>query len=98
QHKPPPDDPRTQLKVDVDWEEIPLPQGAGTYSAVFGALIRAAAGEGNVAITPQEARNAIGLVNGITLSSLRRKAVSLPLDRDEVDEMLAELRTRAGAA
>ncbi|HEX2325967.1 MAG TPA: Gfo/Idh/MocA family oxidoreductase [Chloroflexota bacterium] len=98
QHKPPPDDPRTQLKVDVDWEEIPLPQGAGTYSAVFGALIRAAAGEGKVAITPQEARNAIELVNGITLSSLRRKAVSLPLDRDEVDEMLAELRTRAGAA
>ena len=78
----------------MDWEEIPLPQGSGTYAAVFAALIRAAAGEGQVAITPQEARNAIELVNGITLSSLRRKAVSLPLDRDEVDEMLAELRTR----
>jgi UDP-N-acetyl-2-amino-2-deoxyglucuronate dehydrogenase len=96
QHKPPPDDPRNQLKVDVDWEEIPLPQGSGTYAGVFAALIRAAAGEGQVAITPQEARNAIELVNGITLSSLRRKAVSLPLDRDEVDEMLAELRTRTG--
>ena len=47
---------------------------------------------------PEEARNAIELVNGITLSSLRRKAVTLPLDRAEVDEMLAELRERATGA
>ncbi|MGH2352166.1 MAG: hypothetical protein ACRDJN_11205 [Chloroflexota bacterium] len=48
-----------------------------------------------MAVTPEEARNAVELVNAITLSSLRRKAVRLPLDRDEVDEMLAELRAQA---
>jgi UDP-N-acetyl-2-amino-2-deoxyglucuronate dehydrogenase len=95
QHKPPPDDPRNQIKVDVSWEEIPLPAGAGTYAGVFTSLIRAAAGQGRLAITPAEARNAIELVNGITLSSLRRRSVKLPLDRDEVDEMLVELRAMA---
>jgi hypothetical protein len=34
----------------------------------------------------------------ITLSSLRRKAVRLPLDRAEVDAMLAELRQLAASA
>jgi UDP-N-acetyl-2-amino-2-deoxyglucuronate dehydrogenase len=95
QHKPPPEDPRSQLKVDVSWEEIPLPEGAGNYAGVYGALVRAARGEGSVAITPEEARNAIELSNGITLSSLRRKAVSLPLDRNEVDEMFEELKQLA---
>ena len=95
QHRPPPDDPRHLLKVDVGWEEIPLPEGSGTYARVFASLIGAARGEGSVAIRPEEARNAVELVNGITLSNLRRKTVRLPLDRDEVDEMLAELRQRA---
>ena len=98
QHKPPPDDPRSQLKVDVSWEEVALPEagpGESGYPAVYGALVRAARGEGTVAITPEEARNAIELMNGMTLSNLRRKAVTLPLDRDEVDAMLAELRENA---
>lgn len=95
QHKPPPDDPRLQLRVDVSWEEIQLPPagpGESGYPAVFSSLIRAARGEGEVAVTPEEARNAVELVNGIFLSSLHRKAVTLPLDRDEVDEMFSELR------
>jgi predicted dehydrogenase len=95
QHKPPADDPRTQLKVEVSWEEIALPEGPGGYGVVFGSLVRAARGEGEVAVKPEEARNAVELVNAITLSSLRRKAVTLPLDRDEVDDMLQELRARA---
>jgi UDP-N-acetyl-2-amino-2-deoxyglucuronate dehydrogenase len=95
QHKPPPDDPRMQLKVETFWEELVFPEGPSGYPAVFTSLIRAARGEGAVAVTPEEARNAIELVNAITLSSLRRKAVRLPLDRDEVDAMLAELRSRA---
>jgi UDP-N-acetyl-2-amino-2-deoxyglucuronate dehydrogenase len=95
QHKPPPDDPRMQLKVETFWEELVFPEGPSGYPAVFTSLIRAARGEGAVAVTPEEARNAVELVNAITLSSLRRKAVRLPLDRDEVDAMLAELRSRA---
>ncbi|HEU5315519.1 MAG TPA: Gfo/Idh/MocA family oxidoreductase [Chloroflexota bacterium] len=99
QHKPPADDPRNQLKVDVSWEEVALPEagpGESGYPAVYEALVRAARGEGSVAITPEEARNAIELMNGMTLSSLRRKAVKLPLDRDEVDDMFAELRQIGG--
>ncbi|MGH2367367.1 MAG: hypothetical protein ACRDI2_04135, partial [Chloroflexota bacterium] len=95
QHKPPVDDPRSQLKVETHWEDLVFPQGPSGYPAVFGALVRAARGQGQVAVTPEEARNAVELVNAITLSSLRRKAVRLPLDRDEVDEMLAELRAQA---
>lgn len=97
QHKPPADDPRNQLKVDVSWEEIAAPEGPSGYPAVFASLVRAARGEGQVAVTPEEARNAIELVNGITLSNLRRKAVTLPLNRDEVDDMLLELRLQAAA-
>jgi predicted dehydrogenase len=94
QHKPPEGDPRNDIKLETHWEQLTLPQGRGAYSTVFSALVRAARGEGEVAIKPEEARNAIELCNGITLSSLRRKAVTLPLDRDEVDEMLAELRAQ----
>jgi predicted dehydrogenase len=95
QHKPPEGDPRNDVKLDTHWEELTLPQGRGGYPTVFSALVRAARGEGEVAVKPEEARNAIELCNGITLSSLRRKGVQFPLDRDEVDEMLAELRQRA---
>jgi UDP-N-acetyl-2-amino-2-deoxyglucuronate dehydrogenase len=98
QHKPPADDPRNEVKLETHWEELALPQGRGGYPVVFGSLVRAARGEGEVAVKPEEARNAIELVNGITLSSLRRKAVALPLDRAEVDEMLSELRDRAKEA
>jgi len=55
-------------------------------------------GAGPVAMTPEEARNAVELVNAITLSALHRKAVRLPLDGAEVDAMLAELRQRSAAA
>jgi predicted dehydrogenase len=95
QHKPPADDPRSQVRLDTTWEDLSFPDGPRGYPAVFGALARAAGGQGHVAVTPEEGRNAIELVNAITLSSLRRKAVRLPIDRDEVDEMLAELRARA---
>ncbi len=98
QHKPPEDDPRNQVKLETRWEELALPEGRGGYPAVFTSLVRAARGEGEVAVKPEEARNAIELVNGITLSSLRRKAVTLPQDRAEVDDMLAELRERAKEA
>jgi predicted dehydrogenase len=97
QHKPPEDDPRNQLKVDTSWEQLTFPEGPSGYPVVFGALVRAARGEGSLAVTPEEGRNAIELVNAITLSSLRRKAVKLPVDRAEVDEMLAELRQRAAS-
>jgi predicted dehydrogenase len=97
QHKPPPNDPRMDLEVETSWEDVALPAGAGGYPAVFGALARAARGEGAVAVTPQEGRNAVELVNAITLSSLRRRSVRLPLDRDEVDAMLAELRAQRAA-
>lgn len=95
QRFPPADDPRNQIKVQTSWEKLELPKGASGYPVVFAALVRAARGEGQVAVTPEEARNAVELTNAITLSNLRRKTVELPLDRDEVDEMLAELRRRA---
>jgi predicted dehydrogenase len=98
QHKPPPGDPRLDLEVETAWEDLTLPTGPTGYPVVFGALVRAARGEGEVAVTPEEGRNAIELVNAITLSSLRRRAVQLPLDRGEVDAMLAELRAQAGQA
>ena len=97
QHKPPPDDPRTQLRVETSWEDLTFPPGPSGYPAVFASLVRAARGEGPVAVTPEEARNAVELVNAITLSSLRRTAIRLPLDRAEVDDMLAELRQRVAA-
>jgi predicted dehydrogenase len=98
QHKPPPNDPRMDLEVETHWEDVALPGGPSGYPAVFGALVRAARGEGEVAVTPEEGRNAVELVNAITLSSLRRRTVRLPLDRDEVDEMLAELRRTASTS
>ena len=97
QHKPPEGDPRNTIKLETHWEQLAVPQGGSGYSVVFSALVRAARGEGEVAVTPEDARNAIELMNGMTLSSLRRKAVRLPLDRDEVDEMYAELKRKAKA-
>ena len=79
------------LEIETSWEDVTLPPGDGGYPAVFGALARAAAAGAPSPSLP-EARNAVELVNAITLSSLRRRSVRLPLDRDEVDAMLVELR------
>ena len=39
----------------------------------------------------EEGRRTLELINAIILSGMRKKVVSLPIDRGEYDELLAEL-------
>lgn len=51
--------------------------------------------EGRAPLVPgPDGRNSVELANAIILSSMRGKVVELPVDREEYDDLLAELRAR----
>jgi predicted dehydrogenase len=79
-------------RPDVEWEtpeppELPHTGHAAMYAGFLGAAREGAA----PAVTAEHGRTAVEMLNGIILSSYRRKPVSFPLDRAEYDALLAEL-------
>ena len=51
----------------------------------------------NPMIPGVQGRNSVELANAIILSSVRKKVAELPLDRDEYDDVLAQLRAEEKA-
>lgn len=83
-------------KPEGAWETIEVePEMAGHARVVqqFARAIRA--GEPLIA-TGEDGRNSLELANALLLSGYREKAVSLPLDRAEYEQFLAEKRAGEG--
>lgn len=68
-----------------------LPNDA-THNTVYAAFAEKVLGGQEPPVNGREATRSLELANAITLSSFRRKEVSLPLDRAEYDAALAELK------
>ncbi len=89
---------RTSEKVwgrpETTWEtfEPEKPEYAGHTANIYD-FSQALIDGRDPMITGLEGRNSVELANAIILSSKRGKVVELPVDRDEYDDVLAELRT-----
>jgi len=82
-------------RPESEWETVELqqPRYAGHTAVIYDfsqSLI-----EGRRPMVPgPDGRNSLELANAIILSSKREKIVELPLDRDEYDDLLAELQAK----
>ncbi|MCS6951208.1 MAG: Gfo/Idh/MocA family oxidoreductase, partial [bacterium] len=74
----------------VDWE---MPEGEEGHEAVIRNFARVLRGQEKRLVAPgEEALWSLELANAIILSAKRGKPVSLPLDGEEYDALLSELR------
>ena len=86
-------------KLDVTWED--LPSGTRERDArhtMYSHFLDSIAGSlppDSPLCTGEAGRDALEVVNAVILSAVRRRPVSLPVDRAEYDTLLEELRDRA---
>lgn len=82
-------------RLEASWEPVALPEQAGPRGhAAIAADMIAAIEQDRPPIAPgEEGVASVELANAMILASKRGKTVDLPLDRDEYDELLAELRS-----
>jgi predicted dehydrogenase len=79
-------------RPEAEWEEVEFEKSRGRHPAVFEDFARALIEDKEPPVSAEEGRKSVELMNAITLSSKREKAVALPVDREEYDQLLAELR------
>jgi predicted dehydrogenase len=83
-------------RLDVTWEDVPVgARGGEARRLLFGQLLEAAATGGTPLCAGEDGRDALEVVNAIVLSAVRKRPVSLPVDRGDYDALLEELRDRA---
>jgi predicted dehydrogenase len=89
-------DPQMWGRLTSSWEPVTLPEHTGPRGhAAIAADMIAAIEEDRAPIAPgEEGVASVELANALILASKRNKTVDLPLDRDEYDELLAELRRK----
>jgi predicted dehydrogenase len=75
----------------LSWEDVPVPRER-QHATTLAAFIAAIRDGGEPIVNGEEGRRALELINAIVLSALRRKVVSLPIDRGEYDALMEELR------
>jgi predicted dehydrogenase len=79
----------TVSKVEPAWRDIDCTDALSP--TLFDSFVTAIS-EGSTPITDAvSARRTIELINAIVLSGIRRKTVSLPIDREEYDDLMDEL-------
>jgi predicted dehydrogenase len=79
-------------KCDGEWQEISYTPAPQSHAAVIAQFARAVKLDEPLVATGEDGRRALELANALLLSGNRQKPVSLPLDRDEYDTFLAEMR------
>ena len=79
-------------RPEAQWEEVEFERGNGKHFAVFEDFARAVIEDKKPPVSGEEGRKSVELTCAIILSSKRKKMVELPLDREEYDKLLAELR------
>ncbi len=73
----------------ISWEDVPSDEGGPTLMESFVAAIL----DGGEAITDGvTARRTLELINAIVLSAIRKEEVAFPVDRDQYDELMEELK------
>jgi predicted dehydrogenase len=75
---------------EIPWEDVPVARerpGPATLEAFINAILDG----GEPIVNGEEGRRTLELINAIILSGMRKKVVSLPLDRGEYDALMAEL-------
>lgn len=82
--------------MKVNWEVVQPVEGESGHIALIRDFINAVIEDRQPAVPGEDGRRALELVNAIILSSVRGKRVSIPVDRDEYDELMAELRAKKG--
>ena len=81
-----------RLAKDSTSETFEFEPAGNTHAPCFDDFCRALLDGGEPLVTGEEGARSQELVAAITLSGCRSKKVSLPVDRDEYDALLAELR------
>jgi len=77
---------------NVDWEETDTGRiGWGDHDGMLDDFIGAVLDNHPPLSTAEDALRSLEITNAIILSSKKRKALRLPIDRDEYDELLADL-------
>jgi UDP-N-acetyl-2-amino-2-deoxyglucuronate dehydrogenase len=77
---------------DVTWETLSGPELPYTgHAAMYAAFVPAVREGARPAVTGEDGRASVEMLNGVILSSHTRRPVTFPLDRDEYDGLLREL-------
>jgi predicted dehydrogenase len=80
------------VSPDSKSETFDFEPAGNTHAPCFDDFCRALLDGGEPLVTGEEGARSQELVAAITLSGCRAKRVSLPVDRDEYDALLAELQ------
>ena len=82
-------DQKSAWQPKISWEDVPSDEGGPTLMESFVSAIL----DGGEAITDGvTARRTLELINAIVLSALRKEEVAFPVDRDQYDELMEELK------
>ncbi len=76
----------------VTWKEVPLPKNpGGKHILVVRNFVRHLLGKGQIDATGEDALNQLELTNGMYVAGYKNKTVTLPLDKREVERLVAKL-------
>jgi hypothetical protein len=78
-------------ELESDTREIQLQPQDNMLAVFYEDFSAAVAGTGRLTCKGEEGRNAVELANAMILSSMRREAVSLPLDRAAYSELVEKM-------
>ena len=77
---------------EIEWEDVAV-GGRGEGSTLLESFVSAIRDGSKLITDGVSARRTLELINGIVLSGVRKKVVSLPVDRAEYDELMNELQS-----
>lgn len=84
-------DTRLMGNLESDTREVQLPPVGNMLSVFYEDFAAAVSGTGQLMCRGEEGRNAVELANAMILSSVRREAVSLPLDRADYSQFIEKM-------
>lgn len=76
---------------EIEWEDVEVKQGE-TDQTLLASFVAAVLDGGEPITTGKSARWALELINAIVLSGIRKEVVSIPVDRQRYDDLMAELK------
>ena len=76
---------------EISWQPVELRDEPGGHDVLMDSFIDAILNGGEALVNGVSALSAVELINAIVLSALRKKAVDVPVDRGEYDELFEAL-------
>jgi predicted dehydrogenase len=85
-------------RPSCEWEDVPIPgRVGGQHVDVIRAFARHILSGSDMVATAEEALNEVELANAAYLSAFKKRAVDLPVDADEMDDLLARIEAERSA-